>query len=138
MTNICKIPWSMVNATQTEASTNKKPTWKPPIRASNVLDGAHNAWPMAPEAYGKRPGVPPGPSAFLPNGFSRKHIMKCNQNPAGSCSSCITKMKVSSDHTKVKHLTNGHGKHMTRKASIKVMKDEVNDVVRFTHASNYN
>ena len=45
----------------------------------------------------------------------------------------MTKMKVSSDHTKVKHLTNGHGKQMTRKASIKVTNDEVNDVGRFTH-----
>ena len=117
-----------------------KPTRKPPIRASNQMDGAHNAWPIAHEAYGELPGVPPGVSAFRPDGFSRKHIIKCNQNPAGSCFSCITKMKVSSDHTKVKHFTNGHGKQLTRKANIKVMKDEVNDVVRFTHthASNYN
>ena len=42
-------------------------------------------------------------------------------------------MKVSCDHAKIKHLSNGHGKKMTRKAVIKVIKDDLQDVVRFTH-----
>ena len=41
--------------------------------------------------------------------------------------------EVSTEHTKVRHLTNGHGKHVTRRASINVMQDVINNKVRFTH-----
>ena len=135
MPKSCKIA-AMVNDQRQPNRVKPKPKpkpRKPPVRASNVMDGAHKAWPMAHDAYAKLPGVPPGQSAFMPNGVATQKIIRYNQDPAGSCASCKSKMKVSTEHTKVRHLTNGHGKHMTRKASIKVMKDDVNDVVRFTH-----
>ena len=134
MTKSCKIA-SLVND---QKPKSVKPKLKPkarkvPVRLSNVMDGADEAWPMSHDAFEKKPGVPPGQTAFMPNGFKRKKVMRYNQDPKGSCASCNSKMKVSKEHTKVRHLTNGHGKHMTRRASMNVMKDEINNVVRFTH-----
>lgn len=40
------------------------------------MDGAHKAWPMAHDAYAKLPGVPPGQSAFMPNGLATKKITR--------------------------------------------------------------
>ena len=115
MAKNCKIA-ALVNdkvqANRLKPTPEPKPR-KPPVRASNVMDGAHKAWPMAHVAYAKLPGVPPGQSAFMPNGFAKKKIIRYNQDPAGSCASCKSKMKVSSEHSKVRHLINGHGKHMT-------------------------
>ena len=122
----------MMKANQTKASMMPSPHGRLQEEHQMSCVQVNNAWPVAHDAYEKVPGVPPGVSAYKPNGFSRKNIIKTNQSPAGSCSSCMTKMKVSSDHTKVKHLTKGVGKQMTSKASIKVMKDEHNDVVRLT------
>ena len=131
----CKLA-AMVNDQRQPNRVKPKPKpkpRKPPVRASNVMDGAHKAWPMAHDAHAKLPGVPPGQSAFMPNGLAKKKIIRYNQDPAGSCASCTSKMKVFGEHTKVRHLTNGHGKHMTRRATINVMKDEINNKVRFTH-----
>ena len=135
MTKSCKIA-ALVNEQCQPTSVKPKPkpkARKVPVRPSNVMDGADSAWPMVHDAYAKQPGVPPGQTAFMPNRFKRKRVMRYNQDPKGSCASCKSKMKVSSEHTKVRDLTNGHGKHMTRRASINVMKDEINNVVKFTH-----
>ena len=88
MTKSCKIQ-AMVNdeSNINQGKQTAKPTRKAPIRTSNQMCASDNAWPVAHDAYEKLPGVPPGVSAIKPNGFSIKHIIKNNQNPAGFCSS---------------------------------------------------
>ena len=98
--------------TQCLFQTNVKKEAKPkkcPRRASNVMCASHNAWPVCHDAHEKRPGVSPGPSACLPTKWSRKTPTKMNHCQSGSCSSCRTKMIISSEQATIQHLVNGHG-----------------------------
>ena len=108
-----------------------KLTRKCPRRAANVMCGSHQAWPVAHYLHEKVPGVPPGQTALLPNKFERKNAIVTNKSSSGSCRSCRTKMKVSCDHGKIKHLSNDHGKKTTRKAVVEVIKDDLQNVVCF-------
>ena len=77
MTKSCKIA-SLVNDQRQPKSakpTLKPKAKKPPVRASNVMDGAHLAWSMAHDLHEKLPGIPPGQSAFMPNGFEKRRSL---------------------------------------------------------------